>query len=107
MTTPPATIAHILDTLDLPLTSRKMFGEYALYLGEKVVALVCDGTLFIKPTTGALALAPNSELAPAYAGGKPMIVGNELLDDPETCAKVLWQVAADLPQPKPKKRKEQ
>jgi TfoX/Sxy family transcriptional regulator of competence genes len=105
MSTLPATIAHILDTLDLPLTSRKMFGEYALYLGEKVVALVCDDTLFIKPTVGALAMVPNCELAPAYAGGKPMIVANELLDDPETCAQILRQVAIDLPPPKKPKGK--
>ena len=26
----------------VPLSSRKMFGEYALYYAEKVVALVCD-----------------------------------------------------------------
>jgi TfoX/Sxy family transcriptional regulator of competence genes len=32
------------------LTYRKMFGEYALYLGEKVVALVCDNSWFLKPT---------------------------------------------------------
>ena len=29
---------------------RKMFGEYALYLDGKVVALVCDNHLFVKPT---------------------------------------------------------
>lgn len=105
MSTLHATIAHILDTLDLPLTSRKMFGEYALYLGEKVVALVCDDTLFIKPTVGALAMVPDPEMAPAYAGGKPMIVGNELLDDLETCAQILRQVATDLPPPKKPKGK--
>lgn len=30
--------------------SRKMFGEYALYCDNKVVALICDEQLFIKPT---------------------------------------------------------
>jgi TfoX/Sxy family transcriptional regulator of competence genes len=29
---------------------RKMFGEYAIYCNEKVIALVCDNQLFIKPT---------------------------------------------------------
>jgi len=32
---------------------RKMFGEYALYCNEKVVALVCDMQLFVKPTKSA------------------------------------------------------
>jgi TfoX/Sxy family transcriptional regulator of competence genes len=29
---------------------KKMFGEYAVYVGPKVVALVCDNSLFLKPT---------------------------------------------------------
>ena len=29
-----------------------MFGEYALYYDEKVVALICDGTIFLKITPG-------------------------------------------------------
>lgn len=106
MSSSAGTIAHILDTLDvLPLSSRKMFGEYALYLEEKVVALVCDDTLFIKPTAGSLALLPEAEQAPAYPGGKNWIVGNELLDEPDLAARVLRAVAQDLPPPKPKKPK--
>ena len=35
-------IRDSLDALTLPLSARKMFGEYALYLDGKVVALVCD-----------------------------------------------------------------
>jgi TfoX/Sxy family transcriptional regulator of competence genes len=31
------------------ITYRKMFGEYALYADGKVVALVCDNKLFVKP----------------------------------------------------------
>jgi TfoX/Sxy family transcriptional regulator of competence genes len=27
-----------------------MFGEYAIYCNEKVVALVCDNQVFVKPT---------------------------------------------------------
>ena len=106
MGTTPATIAHMLDTLSaLPLSSRKMFGEYALYLDGKTVAFVCDDTLFIKPTPGALALLPDSERGPAYPGSKDYIVGSEVLDDPGLCARVLRQVAADMPAPKPKVKK--
>jgi TfoX/Sxy family transcriptional regulator of competence genes len=35
---------------DGQISFRKMFGEYAIYYGEKVVALVCDNQLFVKPT---------------------------------------------------------
>ena len=106
MGTTAATIAHMLDTLHpLPLTSRKMFGEYALYLDGKTVAFVCDDTLFIKPTPGALALLPDTERGPAYPGSKDYIIGSEALDDPDLCTRVLRQVAEDTPMPKPKPKK--
>ena len=34
------------------ITYRKMFGEYAIYSDNKVVALICDNQLFVKPTEG-------------------------------------------------------
>ena len=104
MATQSATIAHLLDTLsDLPLSSRKMFGEYALYLDGKTVAFVCDDTLFIKPTPGALALLADAPRGPAYPGSKDYIIGSELLDDPDLCVQALRLVWADSPAPKPKK----
>lgn len=33
---------------DIPF--RKMFGEYAIYCDAKVLALVCDNQLLVKPT---------------------------------------------------------
>ena len=104
MSTRPETVAHLLDALSaLPLASRKMFGEYALYLDGKVVALVCDDLLFVKPTPGALAALPGCAMAPPYPGAKPHLQVTEALDDPEPVAAALRAVAADLPPPKPKK----
>mgnify|MGYP005609792673 CR=1 FL=1 len=72
MGTAAATIDHLLDTLaPLPLTSRKMFGEYALYLDGKVVALVCDNQFFLKPTDAGKALLDRVKEAPPYPGAKP------------------------------------
>ncbi|MDZ4312744.1 MAG: TfoX/Sxy family protein [Cypionkella sp.] len=105
MSTAPATIDHMLDTIPLTLTVKKMFGEYALYLNGIVVAFVCDDTLFIKPTPGAQAVLPDAERGPAYPGSKDYIIGSEALDDPELCARALRAVAADAPPPKPKKPK--
>lgn len=106
MATSPATIAHMIDTLATQqLTSRKMFGEYALYLNGTVVAFVCDDTLYIKPTPGARAVLPGAAMAPAYPGSKDYIVGSEALDDPDLCICALRAVAADAPPPKPRKTK--
>jgi TfoX/Sxy family transcriptional regulator of competence genes len=106
MTTSPATVAHITDTLHpLRLTTKRMFGEYALYLNGIVVAFICDDTLFIKPTPSALALLPEVPRGPAYPGSKDYIIASELLDDPILCSRTLQAVAADASLPKPKKPK--
>ena len=106
MSTSPATIAHILDTLlPLPVTAKKLFGEYALYINGIIVALVCDDTWFIKPTPSALAILPDAGKGPAYPGSKDYIIGSEALDDPELCTRALRAVASDAPPPKPGKPK--
>lgn len=107
MATSPKTIAYLIDTLaDLPgLTTKKMFGEYALYLDAKVVALICDDQLFLKATSGALALLPDVEQGPPYPGAKHHLILTDTLDDPELCIRAIRTVAADLPTPKPKAAK--
>jgi TfoX/Sxy family transcriptional regulator of competence genes len=106
MSTRPDTITHLLDALGpLPLTARKMFGEYALYLDGKVVALVCDDQLYLKPTPGAEAALPGNPTAPPYPGAKPHLHLTDALDDPDRVIVALKAIAADLPAPKPKKPK--
>ena len=106
MATSPATIAHILDTLpDLNLSAKKMFGEYGLYLDARIVALICDDTLFAKPTASAHPLIPDVAMGPPYPGARDHMILNELLDDPDLCTRVLRAVASDVPEPKPKTTK--
>jgi TfoX/Sxy family transcriptional regulator of competence genes len=100
------TVDHLLDALSsLPLSARKMFGEYALYLDGKVVALVCDDQLFLKPTAGAQAALPGCPTAPPYPGAKSHLLVTDALDDPDLVITALKAVATDLPTPKPKKPK--
>jgi TfoX/Sxy family transcriptional regulator of competence genes len=105
MATSAQTIANLLDIMPPGVTSKKMFGEYALYLGDRVVAFVCDDTLFIKPTPGARAMLPQAEMGPAYPGSKDYVIAGDVLDDPDLLARVLRQVADETPAPKPKKVK--
>src|SRR5438874_11807405 len=71
MATKPETVDHILAQLmGLDVRARKMFGEYALYCDEKVVALICDDILFVKPTDAAQNFTDDSTLAPPYPGAK-------------------------------------
>lgn len=39
------------------ITYRKMFGEYAVYCEGKIVVLICDNQVFVKPTQGGKSLA--------------------------------------------------
>jgi TfoX/Sxy family transcriptional regulator of competence genes len=106
MATRPETIAHLLDALAaLPLSARKMFGEYALYLDGKVVALVCDDQLFLKPSPGARAALPDCPQGPPYPGAKLHLLVTDALDDPDPVTNALKAIAAETPAPKPKKPK--
>ena len=84
---------------------RKMFGEYALYVGEKVVALICDNQLFVKPTVAGRAVIGSPTEVPPYKGTKPFfLVGGEL-DDPEFMARLIVATESEVPRPKPKVRR--
>ncbi len=104
MATDLRTVAHLLDQLSVAgaVTARRMFGEYALYLDGRMVALVCDNRLFVKPTPAALRLLEHNALAPPYPGAKPHLLIDAALDDQDLMAEVLRAVAAEVPAPKPK-----
>jgi len=109
MATSERTIDFLLDQLGAVrgMRARKMFGEYALYCGEKVVALVCDDQLFVKITAPGKALVGTRYAEGfAYPGAKASIlVGADELEDHERLAELIRVTAAALPSPKPKKTK--
>lgn len=84
---------------------RKMFGEYAIYCNEKVVALVCDNKLFIKPTEGGRAYVGIVVEAPAYQGAKMSFLVEEKFEDKEWFSELIRITEKELPVPKPKKKK--
>ena len=66
------------------LRFKSMFGEYAMYAEDTVVALVCDQTVFIKVSEGTNALlAERVKLGLPFPGAKPayMLTEGELEDD--------------------------
>lgn len=109
MTTSQNTIDFILDQLAaLPkIRARKMFGEYALYCDEKVVALVCDDQLFVKITKpGKAFLGEAYPEGIAYPGAKPsLLVSADDLEDDERLCTLIRLTADALPVPKPKRPK--
>lgn len=84
---------------------KKMFGEYAIYYDTKVVALVCDNQLFVKPTVGGRSLIEHVVEAPPYPGAKPYFLIGEQLDDREWMSNLIQLTASELPVAKPKRAK--
>ena len=82
-----------------------MFGEYALYMQGKVVGLVCDNLLFVKPTLQGKAVLGATTERPPYPGAKPYFQVAEELDDQELVQRLFQVTALALPMPKPKGRK--
>ena len=85
------------------VSAKKMFGEYGIYCGDKMVALFCDDKLYIKPTDQGKFFAGNlAEVAP-YHGAKPcLLIDGERWDDHEWLAQLVRITAANLPAPKKK-----
>ena len=84
---------------------KKMFGEYAVYCGGKVVALVCDNQLFVKPTAAGRAYVGAPVEAPAYPGAKNSFLIEDAFEDRAWISELIRITAKDLPAPKPKKPK--
>jgi len=106
MATSERTIDFLLDQLGaVPgMRARKMFGEYALYCGEKVVALVCDDQLFVKITAPGKALVGDRYAEGFhYPGAKAaLLVSADDLEDHERLAELIRVTAAALPAPRAK-----
>ncbi|PKN99322.1 MAG: competence protein TfoX [Chloroflexi bacterium HGW-Chloroflexi-4] len=84
---------------------RKMFGEYAIYCNEKVVALVCDNKLYVKPTEAGRKFIRNVEEAPPYSGAKPFFFIEDRFEDADWLSELVKITEQELPVPKPKKNK--
>ena len=88
------------------ITHRKMFGEYGLYCDGKIVALICDNQLYVKITETGKQIWPDLVEAPPYEGAKNYF----LVEDIENQGKLtefIKATCAELPEPKPKKRKKE
>ncbi|KVD34415.1 competence protein TfoX [Burkholderia ubonensis] len=87
------------------VSARKMFGEYGIYCDGKMVALVCDDRLFVKPTPDGKAFLGECEECPPYPGAKPcFVISGERWDEREWLSRLIRITAAQLPPPKPRKR---
>ena len=104
MSTHPETLDFLLDQLgDLPgLRTRRMFGEYCVYVDDKPVAFVCDDQLYVKPTPAGQALLPEPVWGKFYDKAKPhLLLTADRWDDRDLLRALLMATAEALPRPKP------
>jgi TfoX/Sxy family transcriptional regulator of competence genes len=103
----PGFLEYICDQLQEAesISSRKMFGEWAIYSGPKVVALVCDDRLFVRPTAAGRAFIGEPVEVPPYPGAKPHFLIEDRIDDRDWLTGLIQVTEREIPAPKPKKRK--
>ncbi len=88
------------------IRAKKMFGEYGIYCDEKMVALVADDQLFIKPTDAGKALLGDVEEAPPYPGAKNwFLIPEDDWDDAPLISELVRITAPLCEYPKKKKAK--
>ena len=85
------------------IVAKKMFGECAIYCNGRIVALVCDDKLFVKPTAqGKDFMIKFTEKAP-YEGAKLCLyISAKKQEDAEWLSKLIQITAENLPLPKKK-----
>lgn len=100
-------VDYVLEQLsELEFVSyRKMFGEYALYFDGKVVALICDNQLYIKPTENGRAFIRDPKEAPPYPGAKNYFLVQDALEDRHWLQELVMITAQALPVPTRRKKK--
>ena len=106
MASKQSTVDFILDQIRAAgdVSARKMFGEYAIYCGKKVVGLVCDDRLFVKKTDAGKSYVVRCREKSPYDGAKPcFLISQKRMDDREWITELIQITSSELPEPVPKK----
>ena len=105
MSSKQSTIDFILEQITKAgkVCAKKMFGEYTIYCDDKVVALVCDDQLFVKPTRSGKEFITDYIEEPPYVGAKPcLLISGEKWDESEWLTELIKITASELPLSKKK-----
>ena len=94
-------ICEVLEPLG-EVRSRKMMGDYVIYLNEKCVITACDNNAFVKKLDSIAHLMEDAETGSAYEGAKEAYI-LDFADQNKAreVISILWEA---LPFPKKKKK---
>ena len=98
-------IDFVLDQVERDVSYKHMFGGTTLYLNGKVVALICDNQLFVKPTGAGREYIGSVVEAPAYEGAKNSFLITDEIEDGDWLTGLFAVTENALPAPKPKRKK--
>lgn len=87
------------------VSCKKMFGEYAIYCDGKVVALVCNNQLFVKPTEGGRSFIGDVVEAAPYPGARSYFLVLDEVENREWLGDLIRTTARELPIPGQKQGK--
>jgi TfoX/Sxy family transcriptional regulator of competence genes len=107
MATRQSTVDFILEQIEAAgnVCAKKMFGEFGIFCDEKMVAMVCDGQLFVKPTAAGREFVGDVVEGSPYPGAKPcLLISGDRWDDRAWLSNLMRISAAELPLPKKKSR---
>lgn len=83
--------------------SRKMMGDYVIYVDEKCVIIACDGQCYVKKIPEIEGLMAEAECGYPYDGAKEHYILD--IEHGEHARKVVSMLRDVLPYPKGKKKK--
>ncbi len=100
-------VDYVMDQLSsIPgVSSRKMFGEYAIYIDSKIIGLICDNQLYVKPTNAGRGMIVEPTMSPPYQGAKPYFLIGDKIDQREWLIELVLATANEVPLPAKKKTK--
>lgn len=84
------------------IRSRKMFGEYMVYLNDKPILMLCDNTVFVKKLPVLDEIMVNSPCGCPYEGAKESYLLD--IEDRDLTERVLTLAEAATSVPKPRKK---
>ena len=105
MASSPDFVAYICEQLEGlgEVRSRKMFGDYMVYLNDKPVLILCDNRVLVKMLLCLEGLLRDRPTEPPYEGAKPHYLLDP--DDRDTLRKAARLAEEVTPLPKKRKKK--
>lgn len=84
------------------IKSKKMFGEYMVYLNDLPIITVCDNTCYVKKLDIISDLMKDAKTGYPYNGAKEHYILD--LDNKTNLEAIIYKIASVTKKPKPKKK---